>query len=449
MEQNRRMNGGLSTTVPTAHDWQCYKQKDFYDDGTMTFFWRAHTLTVLFCLTCVLVYVALFEPVVVNPEYNAKRGLMACVLVFLLLGVTQIPDGPFLRPHPAIWRFGFCLTIVYELSLIFILFQSPDDGRQILRYLDKDLGKPLAEKAYGGNCRLYDPDKPGDPFHNIWDKLDVFVPLHFFGWWTKTLMFRDWWLCTIISIMFEVLEYTLEHQLPNFSECWWDHWIMDALLCNGLGIYLGMWTLKYLSMKPYHWRGLWHIPTYRGKLKRMVAQFGPHSWIEFEWKPTSSLDRWFCVLFIITVLLLAELNTFYLKFVLWLHPSHVLNLTRLMIVVSGGAVAIREAFQLLDDPECKTLGRQAWVMLSIVITEFLIIAKFDYQTITKPLPSHVAYAWILGLLGLVGWTIWIFFVRGKPDENPDRSSYHYESTGNSRAARLRVQRIQKPAEKMS
>jgi len=23
--------------------------------------------------------------------------------------------------------------------------------------------------------------------------------------------------------MFEVVEYTLEHQLPNFSECWWDH----------------------------------------------------------------------------------------------------------------------------------------------------------------------------------------------------------------------------------
>lgn len=37
------------------------------------------------------------------------------------------------------------------------------------------------------------------------------------------MILRDWWLCTIISIMFEVLEYTLEHQLPNFSECWWDH----------------------------------------------------------------------------------------------------------------------------------------------------------------------------------------------------------------------------------
>lgn len=39
----------------------------------------------------------------------------------------------------------------------------------------------------------------------------------------QTLMIRDWWTCTIVSVMFEFLEYSLEHQLPNFSECWWDH----------------------------------------------------------------------------------------------------------------------------------------------------------------------------------------------------------------------------------
>ena len=55
------------------------------------------------------------------------------------------------------------------------------------------------------------------------DKLDLFVAMHFFGWWLKTVILRDWWLCFVISVMFEVLEYTLEHQLPNFNECWWDH----------------------------------------------------------------------------------------------------------------------------------------------------------------------------------------------------------------------------------
>lgn len=96
----------------------------------------------------------------------------------------------------------------------------------------------------------------------------------------------------IISVMFEFLEYSLEHQLPNFSECWWDHvgaagkaqpgwaravisgpvvnsspfltqWIMDVLICNGLGIYCGMKTLEWLSLKTYKWQGLWNIPTYK------------------------------------------------------------------------------------------------------------------------------------------------------------------------------------------
>ncbi len=65
---------------------------------------------------------------------------------------------------------------------------------------------------------------------SLQDKLDIFVPTHFFGWWLKTLIIRDWWLCTVISIMFELLEYTLEHQLPNFSECWWDHVIKRAFI---------------------------------------------------------------------------------------------------------------------------------------------------------------------------------------------------------------------------
>ncbi|KAG7243764.1 hypothetical protein CRUP_034556 [Coryphaenoides rupestris] len=40
-------------------------------------------------------------------------------------------------------------------------------------------------------------------------------------------------------------------------------WIMDVLLCNSLGIYCGMKTLGWLSMKPYQWQGLWNIPTYK------------------------------------------------------------------------------------------------------------------------------------------------------------------------------------------
>jgi phosphatidylserine synthase 2 len=47
--------------------------------------------------------------------------------------------------------------------------------------LDPKLGEPLAEKSYGGNCLIYDEKVPEDPWHNLWDKMDAFVPTHFLG----------------------------------------------------------------------------------------------------------------------------------------------------------------------------------------------------------------------------------------------------------------------------
>lgn len=65
----------------------------------------------------------------------------------------------------------------------------------------------------------------------------------------------------------------------------------------------------------------------------MIAQFGPYNWVQFEWRPLSSLGRWCATLVIVFLVrteivlsidmpnaslsikqfLLTELNTFYLK----------------------------------------------------------------------------------------------------------------------------------------
>ena len=51
--------------------------------------------------------------------------------------------------------------------------------------IDSDLGKPLKDKSYGGNCLIYDVNRPESPWHNVWDKMDGFVIVHFIGWWLK------------------------------------------------------------------------------------------------------------------------------------------------------------------------------------------------------------------------------------------------------------------------
>lgn len=118
----------------------------------------------------------------------------------------------------------------------------------------------------------------------------------------------------------------------------------------------------------------------RGKIKRIAFQFTPYSWVKFEWKPASTVRRWLAVLGIIFVVrrrdhanrpilmclkgrpneisirflplqfLLAELNTFYLKFVLWMPPEHYLVLLRLVFFVNVGGVGMREIYDFMDDP---------------------------------------------------------------------------------------------------
>ena len=165
-------------------------------------------MTVLIVLICCLVYTALIETPVENSVHNGRRGFMAAVFFWVTLGMTIMPDGPFLRPHPALWRFAFACSIFYELLLIYILHQTPDDARKLLKYVDENLGEPIPEKDYGGNCRLYDRDNKADPFHNVKDKMDIFIVGHLFGYWCKTLIFRDWWLTTgeyyVRGIYFEI-----------------------------------------------------------------------------------------------------------------------------------------------------------------------------------------------------------------------------------------------------
>ncbi|XP_063960758.1 phosphatidylserine synthase 2-like [Lytechinus pictus] len=385
-------------------------QTDVYDDGTNTFFWRAHSITVLFGMLAALLYVAVLEDVKFDTAFNTKRGMFACVIAFCSFGMTQAKDGPFKRPHPAIWRFFLCLSVIYELFLVFILFQSVDDARQLISYIDSDLGKELPEKTYAEDCSFYTPGHPEGAFHNFWEKWDIFVLAHVLGWYIKMLMIRDYWLCTILSISFEIMEYTFEHQLNNFGECWWDHWIMDFLVCNGLGIWLGMVTLNYLNIKTYSWRGLYHIPTYGGKLKRMILQFTPYSWTRFEWRPTENLNRWLAVLAICTLWTLSELNTFYLKTVLWIPPPHFINWSRLFILCPVGCVALRETYQYIEDPNCKKFGQQSWVLVAIIFSETLISVKFQFDVITKPFPRPVAIAWLVFFLALVLWTVWRFCI---------------------------------------
>jgi len=50
-----------------------------------------------------------------------------------------------------------------------------DDARLLMRHVDSELGRALPEKSYGGNCLIYDDDRPDDPYHNFWVLLHIIL----------------------------------------------------------------------------------------------------------------------------------------------------------------------------------------------------------------------------------------------------------------------------------
>ncbi len=63
-----------SPTESTVYDWESDKRRSKpLDDGTMSFFWRAHTITCLIIAMSYLFYVAILEQPSDNSSYNTKR----------------------------------------------------------------------------------------------------------------------------------------------------------------------------------------------------------------------------------------------------------------------------------------------------------------------------------------------------------------------------------------
>ncbi|GAB1298319.1 Phosphatidylserine synthase 1 [Apodemus speciosus] len=369
------------------------------EDITIDFFYRPHTITLLSFTIISLMYFAFTRVSLEDsvPEDNIWRGILSVVFFFLIISVLAFPNGPFTRPHPALWRMVFGLSVLYFLFLVFLLFLNFEQVKSLMYWLDPNLryatreadimdkflswppthyvtkdglevvilllppnyyDVPLGSTEYAVNCHVI-------TWERIISHFDIFAFGHFWGWAMKALLIRSYGLCWTISITWELTELFFMHLLPNFAECWWDQVILDILLCNGGGIWLGMVVCRFLEMRTYHWasfnddslchpklhdgvtcicvvlrawlqersvlwRGGWEscsgkdIHTTTGKIKRAVLQFTPASWTYVRWfDPKSSFQR---------VAELTELNTFFLKHIFVFQASHPLSWCRILFI---------------------------------------------------------------------------------------------------------------------
>ncbi|KNC47161.1 phosphatidylserine synthase [Thecamonas trahens ATCC 50062] len=346
---------------------------------------------------------------------SPKLGLLAAAFVFLVFSMLNFSNGPFIRPHPAVWRIVLGISVLYVLALTYLLFQSKADARALMAHLDPVLGVPLPERSYGDDCRLFTPDHPTSYMANLMDALfDEFVIAHALGWMAKMLMLRDFTLCWVLSIFFEILEYSFEHMLPNFGECWWDHFILDVLVCNLLGMVVGFWLVRYLEMKEYNWTGIGAIPSVQGKMQRAALQFTPERWTVYRWEAFSSLKRFSYVIVVIIFIEVNELCAFFLKTLLWIPPPHPINPLRLFVWWLIALPALREFYEFVTNPKCKRFGAQLWVAAAGILLELLLVIKFGQGEFTVPPSPIIVYGWSAFGLFFVGFVIYKFFLFPSP-----------------------------------
>ena len=152
-----------SSTSPDVADHFYAINERPVDDISLEFFYKPHTITLLTIFTSALLYSAftrwlyfffhghlyclcffclfitgyanlrrpaLFDSVLFfltnificrNDDHfgdNIWSGIRCVVFFFLVISVLAFPNGPFIRPHPAIWRMVFGLSVIYLTSLL-------------------------------------------------------------------------------------------------------------------------------------------------------------------------------------------------------------------------------------------------------------------------------------------------------------------------------------------
>ncbi|XP_004347504.2 phosphatidylserine synthase 1 [Capsaspora owczarzaki ATCC 30864] len=310
------------------------------------------------------------------------------VFFILVISLVAFPNGPFTRPHPAVWRFVMGLSVVYLLFLVFLLLQTRSDAEKIISALiGEKLGHGLnaASEFYAEDCSV--------SWETVSSKFDRFVFAHLIGWVVKALMLRNVFVCWVMSVLWEITEVIFMGMLPNFAECWWDALILDVLVCNGLGIYIGMRLANYLEMRTYNWESISTIPTVSGKLRRAILQFTPVRWTVVRWE-LGTVKRFLVVTMLIVLFSISELNAFFLKHIFHIRSSHPINLYRMILWAVFGTPALRQLYIYACDSNCKRIGTQCWIAGAVIFVELFVCIKFGRGQFADTEPIKSGLLWL-------------------------------------------------------
>ncbi|KAJ6251951.1 phosphatidylserine synthase 2 [Anaeramoeba flamelloides] len=364
------------------------------------------SILVMLAICTYMIYLA-FMNVPSERPLRIIRGFFCGCIIVIMYGALSFKDTALLRPHPIYWRIGKAVGLLYMTLMLFLLFQKPEETRKLFTHLFSypGIGEPFQNsRNYAGDCRIYTPELP-NKFNNVYEATyDIFIVAHFVGWMWKAFLLRERVMCWITGIIFEILEITLVHQLPNFGECWWDHLILDLFGCNWLGIELGMYIIKKFKIKEFHWFGRVNPE------KKVKTKWLPKCWQQYQWELFESPKRFGWVMFIVFFMSVVDLMAFYWKTTLYLPTQCAVNGLRLLIWWIVGPFGLREAHDYALK-ESKSLGDGTLIGIGMLFSEILLAYKCSEGLFTNPMPNNIKYPWMVFLsLWFGGALIYFAFI---------------------------------------
>jgi len=264
---------------------------------------------------------------------------------------------------------------------VLCLFSSNKDAPQLLTHIDSSLGIELEEKNYGVDCA------------NIWDKvIDPFMPCHFIGWLVAVLFLKDWKVVVGMFMVDELLEVWWAPAYPNFVECWWDTVILDILLCNTLGMLMGLAILRYYNVETQDLLGGWRQSPRRAIWFYSVVGTRPFlflnllAWKNGMWVPSGHwFNIWRMMGYIVSghvasinVNNFANFRTLDLK---WFHLNIVLVIVELIHTLKMGY------WDKIWEISAEWQRTMTFVFLFTFFTSYLIFPIFDRRTAETKVPQ--------------------------------------------------------------
>jgi len=111
---------------------------------------------------------------------------------------------------------------------------------------------------------------------------------------------------------------------------------------------------------------------------------------------------------VVILCLVFELNAFFLKYVLWIPPPHLLNHIRLALWFGIANIATREYYVFITSKEgmhLTKMGANAWLAIAGALIEIIVVLKHGRGMFEVPWPRHVLWFWGVFVTVTTGWLV--------------------------------------------